>query len=49
MSTISSPFSTYIFLYNKDHLIEELVTLNALAPKAVTNEYNASDRYYNLP
>ncbi|CAB4012674.1 DNA repair endonuclease XPF, partial [Paramuricea clavata] len=28
----------------EDHLIEELVTLNALAPKAVTNEYSASDR-----
>ncbi|XP_028403688.1 DNA repair endonuclease XPF-like isoform X1 [Dendronephthya gigantea] len=28
----------------EDHLIEELVKLNALAPKAVTNEYGVSDR-----
>ena len=33
----------YTFYY-KDHLIEELVALNALVPKSVTNEYNASDR-----
>lgn len=29
---------------NQEHMIEKLVTLKALPPKAVTNEYSASDR-----